>query len=510
MAQTADKVLKVLMHDKLEMASVQRPYVWTADKAIALAEDLIEKNKNAPTFLGSIYSRTDVIDDYGSEKTVIIDGQQRALTISLYVILLIKDLTVSGLTDCYENIKKLKASNKVDRVSFEAIIKDDQSYLRTDKSTLSKTFKKLKKEYNTWTSDKKQKLWLGIHNALWYVNEVPENCSDTEFYKNVNSAGTIMADEDIIKVFFPDTEDEDSYEWYETLRGKFNNLTDKSIFLSFLNYIFKKNDPYKNSIIDFYEENAKTLNRESLEKAANAFITLYSDDYYYAFSRTYKRELLWKMVDLYNSTNPEKDKILIKIKQFLALSDLWLESSICKAQTYVFNIELWKSLSPKIHENITLANLNKEIKEFANQFGGIDELRKGALYYLENEDLYKKSNGRTFPFILKKLDDLYYNGKTYSRDPNTKWTGEHIWAQNCKLKPPANYVHRLGNLTFLNQGNNSRASKDLPENKVKEDCYKNSGFGLTTELLDITTFREKEIEVRGKKLANDFISFLDW
>ena len=69
-------------------------------------------------------------------------------------------------------------------------------------------------------------------------------------------------------------------------------------------------------------------------------------------------------------------------------------------------------------------------------------------------------------------------------------------------------MHRLGNLTLLNQGNNSRASKNLPENKVKEDCYKNSGFGLTTDLLNITTFREPEIEARGKKLSNDFINFL--
>ena len=69
-------------------------------------------------------------------------------------------------------------------------------------------------------------------------------------------------------------------------------------------------------------------------------------------------------------------------------------------------------------------------------------------------------------------------------------------------------MHRLGNLTLLNQGNNSRASKNLPENKVMEDCYKNSGFGLTTDLLNITTFREPEIEARGKKLANDFITFL--
>lgn len=508
MAQTADKVLKVLMHDKLEMASVQRPYVWTADKAITLAEDLIEKNKNAPTFLGSIYSRTDVIDDYGSEKTVIVDGQQRVLTISLYIILLVKDLqSIVNLNDCYENIKKLKASNNIDRASFNAIINDDKNYIRTDKSALSKTFKKLKKEYSTWSPEKKQKLWLGIHNALWYVNEVPQGCSDTEFYKNVNSAGTIMSDEDVIKVFFPDTDDEDTYEWYESLRGNFNELLDKSIFLSFLNYIFEKNNHHKDNIINFYEKNAKTLDRENLEKIANAFISLYSDEYYYAFSRTYKRELLWKMVDLYLSNNPEKDDILLKIKQFLALSDLWLESSICNTQTYIFNIELWRSLSPKINNSITLSDLKQEINIFATQFGGIDEIKKGALYYLENENLYKKSNGRTFPFILKKLDDIYH-GNAYSRDPNMKWTGEHIWAQNCKLKPPKDYVHRLGNLTLLNQGNNSRASKNLPENKVMEDCYKNSGFGLTTDLLNITTFREPEIEARGKKLANDFINFL--
>lgn len=87
-----DKIVKLLSQNLLEIPRNQRKYVWDKTNWSDLLSDIkfiVDNPSNAEHFLGSIVLRSeDTLS--GIEKFSIIDGQQRTITIILFLLALIR------------------------------------------------------------------------------------------------------------------------------------------------------------------------------------------------------------------------------------------------------------------------------------------------------------------------------------------------------------------------------------------------------------------------------------
>lgn len=87
-----DKIFKLLSQNLLEIPRNQRKYVWDKTNWSDLLSDIkfiVDNPSNAEHFLGSIVLRSeDTLS--GIEKFSIIDGQQRTITIILFLLALIR------------------------------------------------------------------------------------------------------------------------------------------------------------------------------------------------------------------------------------------------------------------------------------------------------------------------------------------------------------------------------------------------------------------------------------
>ena len=86
--EAKDNKIYSLLNDKMFIIPInQRKYVWTQDNWTDLFEDvdLMLDNKIDSHFIGSIVLKRENIQDGVKEHFTIIDGQQRILTITIFI-----------------------------------------------------------------------------------------------------------------------------------------------------------------------------------------------------------------------------------------------------------------------------------------------------------------------------------------------------------------------------------------------------------------------------------------
>lgn len=96
-AITRDKDDKPISDMKLVIPNYQRPYKWTAKKAIQLLDDIVDaKNENKETYrLGTLILHQD--QNKSKETYNIVDGQQRIITFTLLLKAINTDLNIDFL-----------------------------------------------------------------------------------------------------------------------------------------------------------------------------------------------------------------------------------------------------------------------------------------------------------------------------------------------------------------------------------------------------------------------------
>ena len=136
----AEKITKLLINNKIEIASIQRDIVWNENKIKKFCEQLLEK----PLFLSSIYSKEE------DEKPIIYDGLQRISTLLIILNLMWEKDTNKITNDVdFERVSKLYFHNEKRQFEWDNVI----SQIKNNESEISnsqvyKNYKIIEKFYN--------------------------------------------------------------------------------------------------------------------------------------------------------------------------------------------------------------------------------------------------------------------------------------------------------------------------------------------------------------------------
>lgn len=204
-----------LKNNSYEIPDYQRPYSWRKEECIRLWEDIVayyeEENKESPYFLGNtiVYSE--------SGRRIVVDGQQRLITLMLLAKAVEGFVTVDRLSRClyvFEDLeeaiktpKQLRIEHKVlgDQESdeFEAVMLDkgDVDCKNSVYAQNYHVFKDLlKRWFSGWeASEKKKFVQVFLENILLLPIECTNLESSLVIFETINDRGMDLSDEDIFK-----------------------------------------------------------------------------------------------------------------------------------------------------------------------------------------------------------------------------------------------------------------------------------------------------------------------
>ena len=257
----AEKITKLLINNKIEIASIQRDIVWNENKIKKFCEQLLEK----PLFLSSIYSKEE------DEKPIIYDGLQRISTLLIILNLMWEKDTNKITNDVdFERVSKLYFHNEKRQFEWDNVI----SQIKNNESEISnsqvyKNYKIIEKFYNDLDTKDKEIFIKNFKLSTWYYLCIPQDEDANEFYINVNSKGTLMRDKDIIRGFYADDDSKKSYERYNSLL----NLIDGRYHKKFLQDVFNEisTDQKNEKYLDFYENSENAPSLSELENYAKCY-----------------------------------------------------------------------------------------------------------------------------------------------------------------------------------------------------------------------------------------------
>ena len=490
------------------MSEVQRNYVWSKTQALDLLDEIRSKGES---FLGGV----SFIRDTSNNAFIISDGCQRLTT--LLLINKIYEASPAAYLKIQSNAIQLKYVSNSDTDQINKIMKANFSNINTEKdlkkkclqegldakkSTITKNFIAL---YKLYLADKNTIHLQAVKNnflqSRLYGMEISQGSDEVDIFLNLNSKGTAIALEDMVKAYYPDdpTVDEKTYVNFNALRSKFNEKYGDKEFTTFLRRIHQ----YKENVIS--SSKAEDLNFYKYNVNAFADFKAYADMYENIRDRKYNEfwtKKNWPVV-CSNFMFTVYEKNLIDKEAILDFICKWLYKNVpyisdLKNDHYSFQFQegnvfdsLLKKL--KVTGNISLNEVKTVLNNFNKSIPDWEEKTKEGLNY--------KSVGSSYIISV-------YNDLGYIKNNMTDWTVEHIWAQNCETGPTdEEHTHKLGNLTLLGKGRNSSAGKLAPMKKFNHESYRISGFGPTVDLMKMQQWTNKDIDERHEKFTDEWIAF---
>lgn len=497
------------------MSEVQRNYVWNTTQVSALLEEI----RGGEAFLGGVsFTR-----DNENNAFIISDGCQRLTTILL--INKIYEASPAVYLQIKNNAIQLKyvstfdtdQINKIMKVDFSNIndiktLKDKCLQEGLDKrSRITKNFITL---YSLYLKDKKDSTILQstkkhLLQSRLYGMEIPQGCDEVDVFLNLNSKGTAISLEDMVKAYYPDVKDGNTYVKFNNLRKHFNEKYGESEFKRFLrrihNYKAVGLNSDKTEELNFYRRYAE---KAYTENANDGFISLKQLADLYENIRDRKYNEFWTkknwpvfgssfMFGVYESNSVDKEPILEFICKWLYKNIPYITT--LKSNNSSFQIregDVFAALLRKVRAtgSISLTEVETALNDFntKNASDWIQRTKEGLNYKLVGSN-----------YIISVYNDL-----GYIKNNMTDWTVEHIWAQNCETGPTdEEHTHKLGNLTLLGKGRNSSAGKLAPMKKFNHESYRISGFGPTVDLMKMQQWTNKDIDERHEKFTDEWIAF---
>jgi uncharacterized protein with ParB-like and HNH nuclease domain len=525
----------------------QRDYAWKIENCKKLWEDLVELNKTQkPThFLGTIVNIYDK-----QEEWVIIDGQQRLATISLFLLALenyLKDKVEKteeeknlqeDILDYYlinkrssNKDKRIRLKpNKRDRYYFEKLFENYKNIRAESNIILNYQFfyeKFSQEEFSTIQA-------FELFKKLEIVNiELEKNYDDPQLiFESLNSTGIDLSDGDLIRNYIlMDLESNTQEKFYNQYWTKIENLTnDVAEFIrNFLMFRLQKNvtqtkratyNEFKKYAEIKFDRNSEKMLQELLEYA-----NIYS--FFIQTKEHPNKEINQRLLRLYD--------LEFKVAQpFLFYVFHLLEQNNLNEKKVVNIIQLIESYAfRKIIVNNTTQGLNKFFLTLHKEIKKLSDDWKDQYCQIMTFIIKNKTGSQKFPFDEEFLDALMskevYKLRSKNRDfllerlenynssykvDISELTIEHIMPQtiNNKWKESLgddweeihkNYVHTLGNLT-LTANNSKLSNKDF--NSKKEIDLHTSKLKLSYELSNIHEWNKESITNRSKKLAKEAIN----
>ncbi|MDX9855256.1 MAG: DUF262 domain-containing HNH endonuclease family protein [Parcubacteria group bacterium] len=551
-------------YEKFSMPHNQRPYAWKNTQVNDLWEAIVENEEGY--FIGNLVCLNPSDDSGGS--LVIIDGQQRLTTISLFLIgfkYILNDWNKSktineliNLVDSYLFWRNPRTQDLAPRLIpgkdnlreiFDSVLNLKKNEGKLDDNQL-RYFSNLKYILNIIRKEtrnrKEEELDLLIRKILsvQFIAIVVDSENDIyDLFEGLNSTGLGLSVADLLKNAVLKSaptgilRNNIESNWIQ-IENLFEN-TRTSLFPKFLRHYWISNRGYINSSKLF-----KTIKKEKIERKTGAEVDIFT------------RELLsdaqiyigLKFEEYENNLSilrkKEKEKKLLRAFRYLGGLD----------QVYEVLLALYRKLQSDKKYNISDYKLDvQRLLNFAilAKFVSINpsEYEKNFALICEYSAKYtglkyKKETGKIFKKIFTHVNkkeefsdnfssNLEYGSgskliefliselmRNYCREdrgidilePNI----EHILPQNPKKwglskEQVSTYVNKIGNLTILHDKDNNDAGNEPMDKKVKE-IYLKSKFKFNRDLKKYAKIfnnnPEEAIRKRGVELGDNIFNLL--
>ncbi len=524
----------------------QRKYSWTIQQCRQLWNDVVRaatEDQIKGHFVGSIvYIEKGLYQISSVPQLLVIDGQQRMTTLTLFLLALGKAIEESGQS--FDMTKKKIMNYYLVNNDEEGELYNKLILTQSDKDTLISLIadKKIPEEYSQRVYEnytffleqiKKSeidlnKLYQGIAKLIVVDISLDRDHDNPQLiFESLNSTGLDLSQADLIRNFVlmklePKEQAELYKEYWHPMEKSFGNLNDAALFdrfmrdyltvktgripniqqvyLSFKEYVFQSNDLTVQQIV------------EDIYRFSKHFVKL-------AFQTEKDKDINQVLVDINTLKVDVSYPFLLEVyddyeNQKISKSDF---ISILKlVEAYVFRRAICGV--PTNSLNKTFATISKEVNKaeyLESVFAAF--LLKDSYKRLPSDEEFVREliikdvyNFRNRNYLLRKLEN--FNRKEIV--DIEAYTIEHIMPQNKNLSPEwrqdlgANweevqktYLHTLGNLT-LTRYNSELSDRPFKEKRDMEGGFADSPLRLNKGLGKLEAWNEDEITKRARTLAD--------
>jgi uncharacterized protein with ParB-like and HNH nuclease domain/predicted transport protein len=526
----------------------QRTYSWTLKQCQQLWADLLKASEEEVSghFVGSIvYIEGSLYQVASVPQLLVIDGQQRLTTLSLFLSALAKvaeELEVP-LETTRKKIESYFLFNNEeegdDRYKLLLTQGDRETFIRLieNRELPADPSKRILENYQYFENQLRKSdtdinaIYLGI-SKLIIVNISLERDRDNPqlIFESLNSTGLDLSQADLIRNYvlmgLPPSEQEKVYKnyWYP-MEQIFQQENQTDLFDRFMrDYLtLKSRSGAIPNIRDVYTSFKTYVQRQKGTSVSDIMADVYRYSKHYAnlvLNRERDEAIRQALHDINTLRVDVAYPFLLEVYEDYAQENLRHEDFIRilrLIESYVFR----RSIAgvPTNSMNKTFATLSREIdrehyieslelaftrKDGYRRFPDDDEFQRELLV----KDIY---NFRNRGYLLRKLEN--YKRTKELVDPEN-YTVEHILPQNPKLslewqqelgpnwkEIQAKYLHTIGNLT-LTAYNSEYSDRLFAEKRDMQDGFKVSPLYLNHGIAQLEHWREAEIQHRATVLAD--------
>jgi len=532
----------------------QRKYSWTINQCRQLWNDIVraaEDEKVKGHFVGSIvYIERGLYQISSVPQLLVIDGQQRMTTLTLFLLALGKAIEDSGQT--WDITKKKIMNYYLVNNEEEGDLYHKLILTKSDKDTLISLVsdKKLPEEYSVRVMENFNFFLESIKNSGVDLNKLNEGISklivvdislDRDhdnpqlIFESLNSTGLDLSQADLIRNFvlmrLEPKEQTDLYtEYWYPMERSFGNFNDSAIFDRFMrDYLTVKTGKIPNiqDVYSVFKDYVYLQDGQSVHEIV-ADIYRFSKYFVYLAFQTEKDKGINQVLEDINTL-----KVDVSYPFLLEIYDDFVQESLPKedfisilklVEAYVFRRAICGV--PTNSLNKTFATISKEIdksnylestivaflnKDSHRRFPKNEEF----INELTVKDVY---NFRTRNYLLRKLEN--FNRKEIVDIES--YTIEHIMPQNPNLsvewrqdlgtdweEVQNTYLHTLGNLT-LTRYNSELSDKPFTVKRDMDGGFADSPLRLNRGLGKLSVWNKDEITKRAQSLADQAVKVWEY
>ena len=531
----------------------QRKYSWEIKHCEKLFNDIknIGESEKESHFMGSFVFKP---DRDGVPILNIIDGQQRITTMSLLLAALSTYLinnseyadqnnmdAESIMTSYIFNSNYYYNPKKREDLKYKLVLTedDDINYKRIIDDILpagelkiidkhNRLYKIYEYFYEKIGEENFKSLWNGIEKITIVTLDLEEADPAQAIFESLNHTGKKLDSTDLIRNYllmdlttkkqeriynshWKKIEEvfEDSDEEFDEFIKHYLNVYEKGIDGdTYENFKSFKTEKYPNDDVEKLVEDVEkycryfekiVLGDEKDKKLKKAFKSINQLPYKIV------RPFLFKLYDDYRNNDLNVDDFIQIIK--------YAESFLLRRAVCARDSQSLKGFFVKKVKQINKEHYVDSFKYLLTSTTGKSTMPNDEEFenFFKTRDLY---NTRINKYVLLKLTNHNHKETTdmdevsiehvLPKSPNLPkaWQeelGEEDWKNIQK-----EYVHRIGNLTLVNKGLNSKlGKKSYQEKKTMEDGYNDSPINLNTYFEDIEHWNKEEIETRSDVLFKD-------
>lgn len=513
-----DKIVRLLSQNLLVIPRNQRKYVWDKTNWADLLSDIkfiVDNSSDTEHFLGSIVLRSESPIS-GVDKFSIIDGQQRTITIILFLLALIRIFKDEDLQEDVDGTLQylfLKDRKNVEHLILHSeahiVLKDLSEAIRTSKHgdtlaqiqsgiTVSKSEKIFWDGFVYFYTSLKD---ISTKHGTQYIVKIKDSLLDARYiriiadtdadaytvFEILNARGLSLEDYELLKNYImryiqpKEKVDEVRVKW-----SKLENNLGKHINTFFRHYVTHivgtcSSGVYRTLQTKFPKEKVADLLNDLYKKSFLYNLIVSPDQYrnseeyeiltYLKSSRSSQlRPLILSLISVYNSKRISEIEYLEALR---FIKNFFVCFTIISSEKSNKLTEIIERYSPLIEANPSLDTLSSFFASMRSKLPTIDTFKRtfAELGYSNHYEYYKDSAKKNQVLAALKLIESYLSPGFSFRDV----TIEHIIADSGSKDSAT-----IGNLSLLERNLNEKCKDKSIEEKIT--IYSDSNLRMTRNL----------------------------